>query len=130
MKMNWNHTTIALLLGFLMGLLLAPVLRRPPHGGPPWRHGPPHGMMDRFADDLDLTPAQRDQVAKVFESNRGKIDQAFSLVRPQLREIREDTHQQIRKLLTPAQQKKFDAQEAEMEKHAPPDGGPFPPPVP
>jgi Spy/CpxP family protein refolding chaperone len=95
---------------------------------PPWRREPPKRMLERFARDLDLTSDQKDQVAKVFESNRDKIEQAFAQVRPQLREIREDTHQRIRKLLTPAQQNKLDAQEAEMDKHGPPEGPPFPPP--
>jgi Spy/CpxP family protein refolding chaperone len=64
--------------------------------------------MERMARELQLTPAQHDQVEEVMESTRDKIQQARRDFRHQRRQILIDAYTRIRALLTPDQQKQFD----------------------
>ena len=58
-----------------------------------------HGLLHRnLTRALDLTPEQQAKVKAIF-------DQA----KPQIQAIRENIRSQIRPILTPAQQQKFDA---------------------
>jgi len=64
--------------------------------------------LDRFSAKLDLTPEQKAQVAVLLKSKRDKISALFSEMEPKLEEIRSSTAAEIRKLLVPEQQAKFD----------------------
>lgn len=68
----------------------------PPDGGPGWQQGgkPPRGD---FMRDLNLTQQQREQIRNIMEKQRIETDR------------------QIRAILTPEQQKKFDQQKADRE---------------
>ena len=72
-------------------------------------------MLQRFSAKLQLAPAQRTQVAAILEAKRLKIDALRADIRPKFEEIRALTSAEIRALLTPAQQKKFDVMQAEWE---------------
>ena len=102
----------------------------------------PHGggrgdRMKMLAEKLQLTDAQKAQVKTIMSSaeEQGKAlrdDEALSQEdkRAKMMEIRKSTHDQIRALLTPDQQKTFDAMPPPPERghHGPPPSGDAPPP--
>ena len=75
-------------------------------------------MLSRFNEKLSLTPDQRDRVAFILAQKRSKIDALRQEMRPKFEEIRNGTRAEIRVMLTPEQQAKFDTMEAEREAHA------------
>ena len=72
-------------------------------------------MLERFDSRLQLTPEQKPQVRSVFESKRQKMEALRGEMRPKFQEIRRSTQEDLRKLLTPDQQKKFERMEAEWQ---------------
>ena len=72
-------------------------------------------MLERFSSKLDLTPEQKAQVAALLEAKRQKIKSLRSEIRPKFEEIRHSTRDEIRKLLTPEQEKKFQSLERRWE---------------
>jgi Spy/CpxP family protein refolding chaperone len=120
----------------------------PPPGGPPPGGPRPGGQrpgpgqfVDRLATELNLTADQKTKVKAIFEAQQKQVqavmadkslsqDQRMAKLRPMF----EGTQAKIRKLLTPAQQKKWDDFQARMrqrmrERGGPggPGGGPPPP---
>ncbi len=102
MKLPWKYIFLAFLLGFFMGgtALLA------------MRHFYPRGFktgvdapLKRFSGELALTEDQRTRIKTILAANREKM----KIYR---QEIRTATRADIRKLLTPDQQKRFDTLEA------------------
>ena len=86
------------------------------------RHGrhEPRSPIDRMAHDLSLTATQRASFDSILESRRKQMRQLFDPIRPQMdslmalgKVMRDSTHQQLRRLLTPEQQVKFDKMHAE-----------------
>jgi Spy/CpxP family protein refolding chaperone len=71
--------------------------------------------LDRFSARLDLTPEQKAEVAVLLKSKRDKVNALFSTMEPRLEEIRSSTAAEIRKLLAPEQQAKFDKLHAHHE---------------
>ena len=88
---------------------------------PRWRHHPwggnqfQHRLLDRFSSTLKLTPDQRSQVAAILETKRQKMDALRAEIRPRFDELRASTGAEIRRLLTPEQQQRFDVMEAEWD---------------
>ncbi len=72
-------------------------------------------MLDRFSQKLRLTPEQKTQVKAVFEAKRQKMDALRGELRPRFEEIRRSTQEEMQKILTPEQQKRFDRMEAEWQ---------------
>lgn len=75
---------------------------------------------DRMAKELDLTPAQRVQFDSIMTSRRTQMRDVFKPLRPQMdslqkvaKAISDSTHEQLKRVLTPAQAKKLD----EMREH-------------
>ncbi len=84
-----------------------------------WRDGQSQArMLQRFSAKLQLTPAQRTQVAAILEAKRRKIDALRAEIRPKFEEIRTSTAAEIRVRLTPEQQKTFDVMQADWEARA------------
>ena len=79
-----------------------------------WQETPAR-MLERFSSKLHLTPTQRTQVAAILEAKRKKIEALRAEVRPKFDQIRTATSAEIRPLLRPEQQKKFDVMQAEWE---------------
>ncbi len=75
----------------------------------------PEQRLKRFSEKLKLTPDQRQQVSTIFEASRTKMEALRAEFRPKFEAIRTDTRAQIRGLLTPDQQKTFDAMNAERD---------------
>lgn len=79
-----------------------------------WRQEMEQRRMDRLAILLDLTPAQRGQVAAVFADERGKMKPAMQQMRAAMKQVRaaheaarKETLQRLTSVLSPAQMKKF-----------------------
>jgi Spy/CpxP family protein refolding chaperone len=80
------------------------------------RHG--HGRGDfrqRMAEDLQLTPAQNTAIDSLMLARHRQIVTLFKTVKPQLdsigaeaRAVSDSTNEQIKRLLSPEQQAKFD----------------------
>ena len=65
-------------------------------------------MLERFNSELRLTPEQREQVKVLLDAKRQKMEALKNEARPRREEIRQATRTEIRKLLSPEQQQKFD----------------------
>jgi Spy/CpxP family protein refolding chaperone len=70
---------------------------------------------ERFATELGLTASQREAVDSLMEMQRTRVRALYSPMRPQLDSIGrsrdsifEDTQRQLKALLTPEQQARFD----------------------
>jgi Spy/CpxP family protein refolding chaperone len=61
-----------------------------------------------MADELDLSAAQREELSAVLERQESRLAEAMAEARPRLQQILEDTHREIRAILTPEQQERFD----------------------
>ena len=79
--------------------------------------------VDRMAHDLDLNARQRAAFDSILDVRRKQMHQLFEPIRPQMdslmaldKVMRDSTHQQLRSLLTPGQQVKFDKMHAEAMK--------------
>ena len=115
---------VALLVAvFVAGVLAGVALGRMMH---PRHHLPP--PMALF-DQLDLTPEQRQNVDAAFQRHRGELESILGDSRPKVRAIQATIEKEIRAALTPDQQHKLDALEAEMHRRGPEHGMPLPPGV-
>jgi Spy/CpxP family protein refolding chaperone len=70
---------------------------------------------DRMAKELNLTPQQRTQFDSIMNTRRTQMRELFKPIRPQLdslqkiaREMGDSTHEQLKRILTPAQATKLD----------------------
>jgi Spy/CpxP family protein refolding chaperone len=78
----------------------------------------PHGRAAawaRMADELQLNPQQRAAMDSLLDKRRQQLRELYRPIRPQLdslektgRQISDSTHAQIRRILTPEQQAKWD----------------------
>ena len=84
--------------------------------GRAWRHGErpartarrePPPSLDRLAEDLDLTPVQKEEIGKIFERNEERLKELRSQIRLRLGEVREQLKAEIDNVLTPPQREKF-----------------------
>lgn len=75
-----------------------------------WHHKRGTGdRLEHLTKALDLTPDQQAKIKPILEQARPQMKAAREESREKARAIRENTMAQIRPLLTPAQQQKFDA---------------------
>ncbi len=116
MKLTWKYLAVGFLLGVVAGAVgnqwCAPAFHRH-HWGE--REHFQEKMLEQFNRKLSLTSEQQQKVTVILQEKRSKIDALRAEVRPKFEEIRNTTHLEIRQLLTPEQQKKFDAMNAEHE---------------
>jgi Spy/CpxP family protein refolding chaperone len=106
MKSLWKYVLLSFAIGFFVGASIGVGACR--FGGPRWMRPHPEAMMRRFAGELQLSPEQRTQIGTIFQANREKM-------RASRQAIRAATREDIRRLLTPEQQAKFDAMEAKRD---------------
>jgi len=115
MKIHWRYSAVALLIGFFLGagsgLLMKPFYHPIMHKGD-FQH-----KLERFSTKLSLTSEQKDHVGMILKTNREKLDQIKAEMESQMQDVRKTTHDQIRAVLTPEQQFKFDALHTKMEAH-------------
>ena len=65
--------------------------------------------VEHLTKALDLTPDQQAKIQPIFDQAKPQLKAAREESRQKIKEIRENIQAQIRPLLTPAQQQKFDA---------------------
>ena len=79
-------------------------------GGP--RVSPPafvsEAVVERLAEELELSPAQRDSVEAILRRQRTVAQQELAEVYPRLRASVDSASAQIRRVLEPEQQARFD----------------------
>lgn len=93
----------------------------------------PGGPMEAFRE-LDLTAEQREGIRTILEASRPLVDSVFGSTMPRMSAIHDSVRAEIRALLTPEQQERFDAMAPRWERRGPMPGrpgmrrGPPPPP--
>lgn len=90
---------------------------RPPFG-PPWFGGPggpgrpggppPPRLIDRLDRELDLSDEQVTAVQKIFEGRRDRLERVQNEMRQRAEQEQRELQAEIRKVLTPEQQQRFD----------------------
>lgn len=70
---------------------------------------------ERMAKELKLTPGQRTQFDSIMNTRRMQMRELFSPIRPQMDSLQkvakamaDSTHEQLKRILTPEQARKFD----------------------
>ena len=71
------------------------------------RPNPPRAVA-RMTTELNLTPDQQKQVGEILSDMQRRFDAVHDTINPQLSQIREEGHDQIRQILTPEQRPKFE----------------------
>lgn len=71
--------------------------------------------VEHLTKALDLTPDQQAKIKAIFEQAKPQIQAARQESRQKMQAIRESTRSQIRPILTPAQQTKWDAMQKARE---------------
>src|SRR5271170_3551446 len=145
MKMTMFRKTVlqaAILVLGLTALSALPAMAQDPAAPPPPGQGGPRGGMrehqvEFLTKKLSLTPDQVTQVKAIDADTwkQAKAVQDDTTVagpdkRSKMMEIHKASQDKIRALLTPDQQTKFDALQAEMREHRANRGGGPPPPPP
>ena len=65
-------------------------------------------FLRRMQKQLDLTASQRDEIAKIMKASQERNRPLWERIAPQMREEIKRVREEIRPVLTPDQQKKFD----------------------
>jgi len=73
------------------------------------RHHKRGNPVEHLTKALDLTPEQQAKIQPIFEQAKPQLKAARQESMEKVKAIRENMHAQIRPILTPAQQQKFDA---------------------
>ncbi len=115
-KANGNQIVICLLIGFAVGVLYGQWHARE-HFHEHWKKegGMRQHMLERFNKELHLTEDQKKQVAEIFDAKHPKMLALQTEMKPRFEALRNETQVEIRKILNPDQQKKFDEMNAKME---------------
>ena len=115
MKLAWKPIIVAFVLGVAISVFVGRWCA--PFAFHRWggRGQFQHQMLKRFTAKLKLTPDQQQRVAAILEDKRTKIDALRAEMRPKFEEIRNGTRTEIRQVLTPEQQQKFDVMDAEFD---------------
>jgi uncharacterized membrane protein len=88
-----------------LGPMLHSTKGRPP-GPPPLL--PPPEVLEKIEDELQLDPAQRTQVQKILDEHRDRLEQVHSDAQQRFDQEARGLHAEIRALLRPDQQQRFD----------------------
>jgi hypothetical protein len=79
------------------------------------RGGGRHDMFDRMRRDLNLSEQQATEIRAILDQTRNDYRALRAEVRPRYDTVRQNARTRIRALLTPEQQKLFDAKNAERD---------------
>ena len=112
-SLKWTGVTLAVLAGALIGFALTTFAYRHRMLSVPG----PHSFIERLDHDLKLTPDQLHQIETLVRDKRAKMDQLHEDFHRQHEQLIFQTHDQIRALLTPEQQQKFDREFAHFAGH-------------
>ena len=124
--MNTRRAYIYFALTFLLGILAggAGVFFYGWHMGPPSGPARRERILRHMTRELSLNDNQAQQIRSILEETGGKIEALRKQHRPEFDAILTDSHDRIRKVLTPDQATKFDEMvkrfKERHEKHGPP----------
>ena len=120
-RSKW-YALVFLLGAFIAGAAIGYAAERAMGHGRPDRHSA-RSPLDRMSRDLDLTAQQRAAFDTILENREKQMRQLFAPIQPQMdslmkigKVIGDSTHQQLKRVLTPEQQVKFDRFRAESRK--------------
>lgn len=115
MQKSKGYALLFLLGALIAGAALGFTASRMIDSGKPHRGGE-HGNWKRMNEELGLTPAQGKAIDSLMDRRREQMRELFKPLKPQLDSLRtvgrrlgDSTHAEVRRLLTPAQQVKWDA---------------------
>lgn len=74
-------------------------------------------MLNHFSSELNLTNDQKSKVAAIFDSKHKEMMRIREELHPKFETLRKSTHDEINKILTSEQQKKFIKMEEKFESH-------------
>ncbi len=70
---------------------------------------PRNKVINELTQELALTPDQQTQLGQIVDDTRSRWDALYAPLEPEREKIRQEGRQRIRAVLTPDQQKKYDA---------------------
>lgn len=114
----WLAVVGVFALGCITGISLDSVYRLRAGGERSEMRGPKRAteeVFERMKRDLDLNDQQATQIRAILDQTRDDYRQLRSEVRPRYDAVRQNARTKIRALLTPEQQRKFDAKIAERD---------------
>jgi Spy/CpxP family protein refolding chaperone len=103
---------VVFLLGVLLGGVGVHLWGSRVWGNQAAKGGPPPGrdqLLANFTRELELTPDQEKQMGSILDDSRSRFHALDKSLDPQRMQIRDQSRAQMRALLTPEQQPKFDA---------------------
>ncbi|MBI4347857.1 MAG: hypothetical protein HY553_13455 [Elusimicrobia bacterium] len=117
MTRDWKAVAGALVAGILIGAAAQRAF--PPK--------PPKGrMVAHITRKLKLSPEQKQLLQRIVEAKRRRMDALHEENKPKVQAVRESAREEIRAILTPEQQRRFDEMLARWKerrvKHGRPDG--------
>jgi len=84
------------------------VTQQPPQG-PPHKGGPSRDeIVNNFTRELELTPDQQQKIGSMVDEMQAKVRAAYAPADTQREQIRKESREHIRAILTPEQAVKFD----------------------
>src|ERR1017187_9858277 len=112
MKMSWQNVLLIFVLGLFAGGAAGVLAMRYFH--PMMHRGHSDYYRNRLMSELRVTPDQKPAVEAALARNREKLDKIFAEDRKEIEDVRRQTQDDIRKLLTPEQQTRFDQLQVKM----------------
>lgn len=116
-KIVWHQVAIALLIGFASGAAFSQwytkEIRHDHHGK---KGGMKQHMLAKLDHKLHLTQEQKTAISAIFDQKRPQMEAMRDAMKPKFDAMRETTDTEIRKVLNPDQQVKFDEFTAKMKK--------------
>ena len=115
MTLAWKQIAVAFVFGACVGVVANRAYVRHRVHRPGAEAQFQQRLVNRLSAKLGLTPEQRTQVASIFEAKRQQLEALRAEITPQFEALRAATRAEIRQLLSPAQQQRFDVLEAAWE---------------
>jgi Spy/CpxP family protein refolding chaperone len=116
----WLVVVSIFILGGVTGAALDSIYRLKANGGrgaETQRSRGDKDRMERMKSDFNLTDSQAEQIRAILEQTRNDYRALRNEVRPRYDALRQQARTNIRALLNPDQQQKFDAKVAEHDAH-------------
>ena len=114
MNIKWNQIALGAAAGFLLGAVFSHfyMMHRFP-GPPPFGRGGPHGPMEMFSRELELTEPQKEKISIILDKYEPEMQKAMG-ANPGLDTVRKRLKAEILPILTPEQAKKLEGMEERM----------------
>jgi Spy/CpxP family protein refolding chaperone len=111
----WLVLLVVFVLGSVTGAALTGLYRSRAGGGAEARERAMHDRFEKMRSELSLTDQQTTSVRTILDETRNEYRALRTELRPRFEEPRMKARTRIRALLTPEQQKKFDAMVAQQD---------------